>query len=172
MTEAVENCVVPAWLMGLSYQQQSVILLALRGPDGVRKEHPAKQIHTAYRATVLRAAFRGRFLRWGEAAAGFMSLELIAHPSDWSAAIKTFFKHVDALPHHYVSHLAHAAEIIGYRHPDERFRLAWGLFYRAWCDDKHVNPESHDQMNLRLNDWGTAQLRLRQLGFDFFEDTK
>lgn len=168
--EDIDNYVVPSWLKELSFQQQSVILLALRGPDGVRKHHICKTVHIAYRGTVLRAAERGRFLEWGEKADSFMSMDAIANAMSWDWVVNTFFDHVDELPHHYVSHLAHAAQIIGYKHPDERFRRAWGYFYQRWCDDKHVNPETEHQMDERLNDWGKAQARLGLMGIPFAVD--
>lgn len=161
--EPVENCVLPQWMLKLSFQQQSVLLLALRGPDGVRKEHPAKTITTAYRATLLRAAMRQRFLYLGEQADSFMSLDVFADVKAWTAEIKTFFKHVDELPHHYVAHMAHAAQIIACKHPDQTMRTHWGWFYSKWCDDLHVNPETEAEMDNRLDDWGTAPARLTLL---------
>lgn len=153
--------VIPSWVTTLSFQQQSVLLLALRGPDGVRKYHPAKPITVAYRGTMLRAAERQRFLYWGEPADEFMSLDGIADEHEWRRAIKTFFQHVDELPHHYVGHIAHAAQIIGYKHPDARMRGAWRMFYDKWCHDLHLNPESEAEMDNRLGDWGRAEERLK-----------
>ena len=157
------DSVVPAWIQTVSFQQQSVLLLALRGPDGVRKHHPAKAITIAYRGTILRAAERQRFLYWGEPADTFMALDVIADESAWRAAVKEFFAHVDELPHHYVSHLAHAAQIIACHHPQEGMRQRWHQFYAAWCDDLHVSPETQEEMDKRLDDWGTAPKRLRAL---------
>lgn len=165
--ELVRNTVIPPWMESISLQQQSVILLALRGPDGVRKHHPAKIVHCAYRGTILRAAERGRFLHWGEEADTFMSMGDIADPERWNHAIRQFFHHVDELPHHYVAHLAHAAQIIGYCHPVHEVASAWKRFYERWCDDLHVTPETHEQMNERLGDWGQAKSRLARLGYDF-----
>ncbi|QSY98612.1 hypothetical protein J2J97_32425 (plasmid) [Rhizobium bangladeshense] len=165
--EDIDNYAIPSWLGDLAYQQQSVVLLALRGPDGIPKHHVSKRVHIAYRGTVLRAAARGRFLDWGEGADTFMSMDVIAQDTAWEGAVNSFFYVVDELPHHYVSHLAHAAQIIGYKHPDERFRRAWGYFYLRWCDDKHVNPETEYQMDKRLSDWGMAQGRLGQRGILF-----
>jgi hypothetical protein len=168
--EDIDNYVVPQWLGDLAYQQQSVVLLALRGPDGIRKHHPAKTVHIAYRATILRAAERQRFLEWGEEADSFMSMHVIADDTLWEAAVKAFFDHVDELPHHYVSHLAHAAQIIGYKHPDDRMRRAWGYFYYRWVDDAHLEPEPETVMDRRLGDWGTAQARLGLRGIPFAVD--
>ena len=44
--------VQPTWCTMLPLQQQSVLFLASRGPDGVAKVHPCKPVIIAYRATV------------------------------------------------------------------------------------------------------------------------
>ena len=44
-------------------------------------------------------------------------------------------------------------EIIGYKHPDPLYRTRWSSFYKKACEDLHVTPETHDEMNKRLNDW-------------------
>lgn len=161
-TEPLGDSVIPRWMTRLSFQQQSVLLLALRGPDGVRKNHPAKPITIAYRATILRAAERQRFLSLDppEAPDSFMAFDVFADPIKWEAAIKTFFAHVDELPHHYVSHIAHAAQIIAVHHDHPVISRHWGYFYATWCEDLHVNPETPTQMDNRLSDWGTAKIRL------------
>lgn len=145
---------IPEWFTRLPVQQQSVLMLALRGPDGVGKHHPAKGVHRCYRATILRAAYYGRWLVIGERADTFMDLENFHHWPTWADEVKTFFAHVDELPHHYAAHLAHGAQILGYKHPDLLFRSRWDYFYEQWCDDLHVNPETEEQMDERLNDWG------------------
>jgi hypothetical protein len=67
--------VQPEWCRALPLQQQSVMLLAARGPDGVTKMHPCKGVVVAYRGCVLLAAKYGRELRFGERADSFMSLD-------------------------------------------------------------------------------------------------
>jgi hypothetical protein len=37
------------WMDDLPMQQQSVVVLATRGPDGVAKHHPCKDVVRAYR---------------------------------------------------------------------------------------------------------------------------
>lgn len=156
MSDTVEARAVlsvqPAWCLSLPLQQQSVLLLAARGPDGVAKAHPCKPIVRAYRGTVLVAAARRRELRWGEKADSFMSLDRFADDRAWHNDTIAFFDHVDELPHHYLMHLAHGAEIAGYKHPDDRFRRRWLSFYEAVCEDAHVVPESESLLDRRLND--------------------
>jgi hypothetical protein len=145
--------VVPEWFGSIPLQQQSVLLLAARGPDGVRKHHPCKEVIRAYRGTVLRAAKYGRFLRWGEKADTFMGLDAIANEDRWKFAMRDYFDSVDELPHHYHLHLVHGAQVLAHQHPEEPQRQRWMSFYAKACEDAHLNPETEEQMNVRLSDW-------------------
>jgi hypothetical protein len=53
---------------------------------------------------------------------------------------------------HFVLHLIHAAEIIGYKHPDENIKKIWQEFYLNMCKAMHLNPETKKQMDNRLKD--------------------
>ena len=143
----------PLWCLELPLQQQSVLLLASRGPDGVGKDHPCKDVQRAYRATVFVAARRGRLLHWGEKDDVFMGLDLFGDNEKWSQVCDLFFASVDSLPHHYYTHFMYGAEILGYQHPDPRFRDRWESFYKRGIEELHFFPESKIQMELRLNDW-------------------
>lgn len=146
--------VQPAWALALPLQQQSVLLLACRGPDGVAKEHPCKTVHRAYRGCVLVAARYGRNLRLGERADTFMSLCELEDSGIWKDVIDRFLQHYDSLPGHYVRHLLHGAEILSYKHPDVLINRRWEDFYLTVCRDMHLNPETEAQMDGRLSDWG------------------
>lgn len=145
--------VFPDWMSGIPMQQQSVLVLAARGPDGIRKHHPCKDVVRAYRACVLKAAYYGRELRIGEKADTFMCMEAFASGEAWGRAVKAFFDTVDELPHHYYMHLAHGAQILARHHPHAFVRGRWASFYRLCADDAHMNPELEDQMDRRLSDW-------------------
>lgn len=142
--------VQPEWCLSLPLQQQSVLLLAARGPDGIPKTHPCKDVQRAYRGTVLVAAARRRELHYGEKADSFMSLDGFA--TEWSTIVRRFFEVVDELPHHFTLHLLHGAEILGYKHPDQRFRGRWLEFYKTGCTDMHLWPETEMELDNRLND--------------------
>ncbi|MFK3857783.1 hypothetical protein [Agrobacterium pusense] len=146
-------CVFPEWMFDLPMQQQSVLVLAARGPDGVRKNHPMKDIQRHYRATVLKAARYGRPLATGEPADSFMSLEFIVDERKWLQVQKAYFEHIDEIPHHFHMHLMHGAEILGYKHPDLLMRDRWKQFYFNCCDDAHLPPETEEDMDKRLSDW-------------------
>jgi hypothetical protein len=144
--------VQPDWCRSLTLQQQSVLLLAARGP--VEKWHPCKNVIRAYRGAVLLAARLGRTLDFGEGADSFMALDRFADAAMWTSDVRNYFASVDSLPHHYQLHLLHGAEILGYKHPDPRFAERWWAFYVQGVDDMHLQPESAQEMDARLSDWG------------------
>lgn len=145
--------VQPLWCLALPIQQQSVLLLGARGPDGIAKAHPAKAVQRAYRGSVLVAAKYGRSLHYGEKADTFMSLDEFADDLQWLTVVTQFFQHADDLPHHFYMHLIHGAEILGYKHPDERYRARWSDFYQRCVKDFHLTPETEADMDMRLSDW-------------------
>jgi hypothetical protein len=150
----MENISVqPEWCRSLPVQQQSVLFLGARGPDGAQKFHPCKTVVIAYRACVFIAAKYGRPLAWGEKADTFMSLDVFADEFQWNCAVNTFFDNNGDLPHHYLLHFYHGAEILGYKHPDGRYRKRWHDFYLRACEAMHINPETEEQMDKRLSDW-------------------
>lgn len=142
--------VTPNWMTALSLQQQSVVLLAARGPDGVAKEHPCKVITKVYRGTVFVQAKIGRLLEYGEKGDTFACLEPMLR---WNEVVKTYLLHVDSLPHHYHMHLMHGAQIIGYKHPNIGIAGRWQQFYYCCCEDLHLTEESQELMDARLNDF-------------------
>lgn len=147
-------CVFQDWLFDLTMQQQSVLVLGCRGPDGIAKFHATKEVVARYRATVLKAAYFGRPMRVDEGDdTTFMSLRHFSDDANWGALVRSFFDHVDSIPHHYYLHLAHGAQIAGYKHPEGIFRRRWRDFYLRCCYDMHLNPESEEQMDERLSDW-------------------
>lgn len=148
-------CVFQDWMLELSMQQQSVLVLACRGPDGIAKFHPTKVLVAHYRASVVKSAWFGRALRAGEGTRSdpFMTLAGLVDDGTWAIIERDFFANVDSLPHHYYMHLMHGAQIIGYKHPDPVFNLRWRNFYYACCQDLHVGTEPEAEMDYRLGDW-------------------
>jgi hypothetical protein len=149
-------CVFQDWLFDLTMQMQSVLVMATRGPDTIAKFHPAKLIVARYRASVLKAAYLGRAMWPGEGdATTFMTLEGFdaASPGTWNTITQAWFDMIDEIPHHYIMHLMHGAQIIGYKHPEILYKNRWQGFYIRSCQDLHLTPETEDQMDNRLCDW-------------------
>src|ERR1044072_2777828 len=147
-------CVFQDWMFASPMQQQSVLVLACRGPDGVGKTHAVKPVVARYRASVLKAAYLGRSMRVDECDdTTFMSLENFSCFDHWDGMLRVFFNHCDEIAHHYYMHLMHGAEIIAYKHPEELFRRRWLDFYMRCCKDLHLMPESALDLDIRLSDW-------------------
>lgn len=147
-------CVFQDWLFDLTMQQQSVLVLGCRGPDGIAKFHPTKVLVARYRATVLKAAYLGRAMRVDEGDdTTFMTMIDFSNDANWRRVCKEFFEHVDSLPHHYYMHLMHGAQIAGYKHPIPIYRDRWTGFYQQCCHDLHLTPETETEMDARLSDW-------------------
>lgn len=60
----------------------------------------------------------------------------------------------DGYPHHFLLHLIHCAEVVGYKHPDSNIRENWLSFYLLMSAQFHMTPETEDEMDYRLNDFG------------------
>ena len=146
--------VQPAWATRLSIQQQSVLFLACRGPDGVGKRHDCKPLVVAYRACALVAAKYARQLEWGEHGDSFMSMAEFSKDHIWKILVDNFFRSHDSLPHHFLMHFYHGAQILGFKHPDVRVRDRWAAFYERAVEEMHLSPETEAEMDKRLGDWG------------------
>src|SRR5690606_1349351 len=51
-----DNSVLQNWLMELPLMQQTVLLTAIRGPDGLAKYHPVKKVLRWFRRCILLSA--------------------------------------------------------------------------------------------------------------------
>lgn len=149
---AAGRSVLQDWTFGITFMMQSVLITATRGPDGIRKDHPVKVLIRFLRRSFLLSAFDGREL-WnpyepgGGSFTGPLNKE---HSID--SYIEVYLRHVDELPHHFQLHMMHAAEILGYYHPDDDVRRYWLSFYKAIVNDAHLMPEPKEKMDRRLGD--------------------
>lgn len=132
--------VVKSWLFGLTFKQQTVLLSALRGCDGKNKEDVSKTITRYFRYLVLKNADNDT---------SFM--QLVSEAALLEIFTK-FFSDIDSYPMHFILHLFHAIEIIGYKHPEVMIRNFWRDIYFLFCETIHLNPESELQLNKRLSD--------------------
>lgn len=148
--------VLQDWVMCLPLREQGVLVIALRGPDGARKEHGAKNIVRSLRGSVMVTGATGKPLAPGESLPddSFMDLFRIGHPKSehWNDAQREFFRSWDEYNVHFLFHLIHAAEVLGYRHPVDFIAERWRHFYYRCCDKCHVYPEGFVTMKSRLKD--------------------
>jgi len=134
------------WVHTLNFQMQALLMTAIRGADAIPKHDTSKCIIRYFRGTVLKPAgdWKGKNdndFMWGE----YM---LFNHFAD-----KFWYDH-DLLPHHFLMHLIHCAEVVGYKHPSIVIRAHWNAFYLNACRSFHMKPESEKEMDKRLNDFG------------------
>lgn len=149
--------VLQEWVTHLSFMQQSVLLGSIRGPDGVPKYHSSKYIIRWFRRAILISSFLGRAIdNPGEEDGGSFYGPSCAAEDNWEPSMTERLDHymrdIDAIPHHFHLHLMHAAEIVGYKHPNERIRAWWLFFYRRLAHDMHLWPETETQLDARLGD--------------------
>jgi hypothetical protein len=146
--------VLQNWVQDLTFMQQSVLLTAIRGCDGITKYHPSKFVLRWLRRCVMYSAFTQNIINDPYLDDGGNFTGKI--PRDKFPTIEALFKcyldNVDEIAHHFHMHLVHAAEILGYKHPDKSIKADWLCFYLDCCRDLHMSPESRQQMDLRLGD--------------------
>lgn len=146
--------------------QQSVLLSAVRGCDGIPKRHKSKELVKWYRRCILISAFDGEALGTPDHPGGGSFTGPIAQvpsnatPSERSAIVSdalrkaadAFLDSRDELPAHYQTHFMHAAEIVGYKHPDQQIAIFWRKFYIRMAHSYHLWPETEEQLDQRLGD--------------------
>lgn len=155
--------VLQEWVQELSFMKQSVLLTAVRGPDGLHKNHVAKLLLRWYRRCILYDAFSGTVPV--PQVEGNARLELdpyVRHNGGsftgpcWKGiddAVKEYLSCVDEVPHHFHLHFMHGGEIIGYEHPVSDIAEWWrNSFYMKLVKDMHLNPETKEEMDRRLGD--------------------
>ncbi|WP_267433826.1 hypothetical protein [Sphingomonas sp. GM_Shp_1] len=152
--------VLQDWVSSLSFMQQTVLLTAVRGPDGVPKYGPTKMLLRWYRRCILLSAMDQAVLTTPYAFGGGSftgpSYGPTNHAHDWESemdvTVGQYLRELDAIPHHFQLHLLHAVEIVGYKHPVERIRNWWRLTYVRLVHDMHLWPETEEQLDRRLGD--------------------
>jgi hypothetical protein len=146
--------------------QQTVLLTAVRGPDGVPKYGPTKMLLRWYRRCILLSAMDGKVLGTpyelgggsftGPSVRGGNPVPTTIEGRDWTLemdqVVGEYLRELDAIPHHFQLHLLHAAEILGYKHPRGEVREWWRRTYERLVHDMHLWPETEEQLDKRLGD--------------------
>jgi hypothetical protein len=146
--------VLQDWVSELSFMQQTVLLTAVRGPDGIGKTHPVKHLLRYFRRTILYSAFESHehgkpvildnpYEDGGGSFTGMVGLDL-------DVLVDKYMASVDEMPLHFHMHLVHASEIVGYKHPYKDTRKFWRTFYETCCRGLHMIPEPEMEMDSRL----------------------
>lgn len=133
-----KGSVVQEWLEAASYKQQTVVLCALRGCDGLLKEDPSKQLVRWLRSVVLKTANPKAGPR------AFMTAEEID--------IERWLNGLDHYPVHWILHLAHACQVISYHHPVNAVKSKARRLYEGIVAAFHMEPEEYLANHMRLKD--------------------
>lgn len=151
--------VLQPWVESLTFMQQSVLISSVRGPDTLAKYHVSKYLLRWFRRCVLLSAFdRCALTDPHDPRGGSFTGPIEAESLDEVAS--RYLRSVDEIPFHFHMHLIHAAEILGYKHPDSDIRQWWHQFYLAAVRDMHLHPESEQELDMRLGDNLDAWQRL------------
>jgi hypothetical protein len=151
--------VTQEWTHALPMMQQTVLLTAVRGPDGLPKYGCVKMLLRWFRRCTLLSAMDGKVLRdpLDRNGGSFTGPSLEWNKwENWEegmdAIVSEYLRTLDAIPHHFQLHFMHAAEIVGFKHSDERIRVWWCKVYHRLVRDMHLHPENVDEMDKRLGD--------------------
>lgn len=141
-----ENCiksVLKDWVMNLGLREQGVLLTAIRGCDLTPKfplDSPEKTLTAFVRCAVMNP---------------FDAREIDSEPGCFMQTkppAKFRLTMIEHYPLHWVIHLLHALQIIGYRCPDKTFSLPAVELYLSMVKSLHLNPETLEQMEARLSE--------------------
>lgn len=137
--------VLQDWMGSLTFQMQALLLTGIRGPDENNKHNVAKAIVRYLRGVVIKPAgeWDGKNNNdwcWGEY-------------EKFKEYANQLFEDHDYFPHHFLMHLIHCAEVIGYMHPNPFINSYWIWFYRKFVYCFHMLEETKDEMEKRLNDF-------------------
>lgn len=137
--------VLQDWVMELPLREQGTLLTCVRGCDLTPKyplDSPARRLVSNLRWSFLNPADEREI---DFEPGSFFSAKLISldqlKPSE--------FGH---LPQHWISHIVHSAEVLGYRHPNPEIGEYWRAVYRKFVHAWHLTPESCEQMEKRLGE--------------------
>ncbi len=120
------------WISNLPQRQQEIVKYSLKGPPTTRPTS-VKDVITWLRSIASDSPVK--------------NMEDLPRPS-----IEKFEMDLQYCTMNYYSHLMHTMEIIGYNHPEENTRdIALG-YYAAMVEFLHLNPETKEELNSRLED--------------------
>lgn len=132
------------WVSALGLRHQGLILTAIRGCDDVPREDSSKWLTRFYRACVLRA-------HCGDPNQARSFMVWTDDPGVFWANASPFIRSHDHYPHHFLMHLLHAAEVVGYKMPRSLQQQWWQTFYVQLAGKFHLGAESEADLDRRLN---------------------
>jgi hypothetical protein len=142
-----QKSIVREWVASLPARMQGTLLTAIRGADTSPREAAVKTLARMYRATVIHGL--------NDEPLTFLMIIDYDHEGfrrEVQAMMNAVASDHDALPHHYLMHLIHAAQIVGEFHPHFHCRAMWAGFYVRMCRKMHMTPETLAELRARLEE--------------------
>jgi hypothetical protein len=138
--------ILQPWVENLGLRHQGVLVSAIRGCDIAPRHDPSKMIQRLLRGAVLEP-------HCGRTGKPMTYIMTEPDSTKWWEIVDPFLRSWDHYPNHYVMHFIHATEIIGYHGPVDEpvFAIRWAMFYKKACHALHVNPETSQQLDERLD---------------------
>jgi len=131
--------IIKDWVNNIGLRHQGVLISAVRGNDTSSKEDPTKALIRVYRDIIL--------VSFNDTPSSFIEKVTLDETKKRMDNVLSGF---DQYSIHYILHLIHASEIVGYKHPDRATRNLWQWFYFKFVNKLHMNPESEEQLDRRL----------------------
>ena len=131
--------VLQPWVAALGLRHQGVLMACVRGCDNVPKDDATKLLARCLRAVMLRS--------FDPKPSSF--IEHVASDELGRRMIAVLKNH-DHYPLHYLMHLLHGSEIVGYKHPEFPVREGWHWFYVNLATCFHLTPETEAALDERL----------------------
>lgn len=135
--------VLQDWVMNLGLREQGTLLTCIRGCDLVPK-FPLDSPERTLTAFVRYAVMVPFDVREVDSEPGCFMQSKIS--DDFRASSLGHY------PHHWVMHLMHALQIIGYRSPYSIVQSQARKTYYKIISSMHVNAETVEQMEIRLSE--------------------
>jgi hypothetical protein len=134
------------WVEQLGLRHQGVLVSAMRGCDTAPRHDPSKLVQRLLRGAVLTPHI-------GKYGNPKTYIQIEPNEEKWWEALNGFLRNWDHYPNHYVIHFVHATEIIGYHGPVDSpvFSNRWERVYLASVHALHMQPETKEQLDARLN---------------------
>lgn len=139
----MSNSIVKDWVSKLGLRHQGVLLTCVRGCDTNVKFDRIKELCRAFRERILKC-------HCGDPNKAKSFIERMTD-SNLKLIMDSIISNHDHYPHHYLMHLIHAAEIIGYKDREDHQYAFWYHFYIKMCHKMHMTPETEEQLDNRLN---------------------
>jgi hypothetical protein len=137
--------VLQDWVMELPLREQGVLLIAVRGCD-LTPKFPLDSLERRLVGAIRAASLVPADPREVDREPGCFFVSRPPDPETFKASALGHY------PWHWLSHVVHAIEVLGYRHPDRMARDIWFLLYCKLVHSFHLRCESREAMIERLSE--------------------